>query len=136
METVKIVFFVLLWVLFLLVIVLVLKEKYDTKKSKWIAEGRKIGLERAKWNVEKVFPKLAPLNLRKPRENYYKCDFLDAYTAEIVRLEESGRYIVLIKKYDYVLLEKTEYFFTLDDSINFVVNFRRNLLNSISNETI
>ena len=48
METVKIVFFVALWVLFLLVIVLVLKEKYDIKKSKWIAEGRKIGLERAK----------------------------------------------------------------------------------------
>lgn len=45
METVKIVFFVALWVLFLLVIVLVLKEKYDTKKSKWIAEKIIEGLE-------------------------------------------------------------------------------------------
>lgn len=136
METVKVVFFVALWLLFLLSIILVLKEQYETKKCKWIAEGRKRGLERAKWNVERVFPKLAPLNLRKPRENYYKCDFLDAYTAEIIRLEENGRYIVLIKKYDYVLLEKTEYFFTLEDSINFIADFRRNLLNSISTEAI
>ena len=82
METVKVVFLVALWVLFLLVIVLILKEKYDTKKSKWIAEGRKVGLERAKWNVERIFPKLAPLNLRKPRENYYKCDFLNAWIVE------------------------------------------------------
>lgn len=136
METVKTVFFVALWLLFLLSIVLVLKEQYDAKKCKWIAEGRKKGLEKAKWNVEKVFPKLAPLDLRSPREGYYKCNFLDAYEALIVILEENGRYMVLIKKCGCVLLEDTNYFFTLENALKYVDNFRINLLNSISNETI
>ena len=136
METLKLVVIVALWVLFLLSFVLFLKEKYEDKKIKWIAEGRKIGLERAKWNVERIFPKLAPLNWSNPREDYYKCIVLDAYTAEIVRTPENGKYIVLIQKYDSVILKDTNYFFTLATATSFVEAYRINLLNSISNETI
>lgn len=136
MGTIKIAICVTIGILLLLSLVISLIDSYETLKCKWIAKGKKMGLERAKWNVEKVFSKLAPLDLRSPREGYYKCNLLDAYTAEIVKLESDGRYIVLIKKYDYVLLEATEYFFSLDASIKFIVNFRINLLNSISTETI
>nr|DAU19595.1 MAG TPA: hypothetical protein [Crassvirales sp.] len=136
METLKLVVIVALWVLFLLSFVLFLKEKYEDKKIKWIAEGRKIGLERAKWNVERIFPKLAPLSWSNPREDYYKSIFLDAYTAEIVIVPEDGRYIVLIKKYDSLILKDTNYFFTLDTAKTFVETYRINLLNSISSETI
>ena len=136
METVKVVFFVALWLLFLLSIVLVLKEQYDAKKCKWIAEGRKKGLEKAKRNVEKVFSKLAPIEWENPRVNNFKCNFLDVYEALIVILEENGRYMVLIKKCGCVLLEDTNYFFTLENALKYVDNFRINLLNSISNETI
>lgn len=136
MGTFEIAVCVTLGVLFILASVVALRDNYETLQCKWIAKGRKMGLERAKWNVEKVFPKLAPLNLRSPREGYYKCDFLDAYTAEIISFEQESRYIVLIKKYDSVLLEANEYFFSLGDSIKFIVNFRINLLNSISNETL
>lgn len=136
METVKVVIFVALWLLFLLSIILVLKEQYDAKKCKWIAEGRKRGLERAKWNVEKVFQKLAPIEWENPRVNNFKCNFLDAYEALIVIIEEEGRYMVLIKKYGYVLLEDTNYFFTLEDALKYVDSFRIKLLNSIYNKTL
>ena len=134
MGTFEIAVCVTLSVLFILASVVTLRDSYETLQCKWIEEGRKRGLERAKWNVEKIFPKLAPLDLRSPREGYYKCNFLNAYTAEIISLEENGRYIVLIKKYDSILLEANESFFSLDDSIKFIVNFRINLLNSISEE--
>jgi len=44
--------------------------------------------------------------------------------------------MVLIKKYDYILIQESNYFFTLDDAANFVEDYRINLLNSISNETV
>lgn len=125
-----------LCVLFLAVLIVSLNNKYYTLKSKWIAEGRKIGLERAKWDIEKVFSKLAPIEWENPRVNNFKCNFLDAYEALIVILEEDGRYMVLIKKCGCVLLEDTNYFFTLEDALKYVDNFRINLLNSISNETV
>lgn len=125
-----------LCVLFLAVLIVSLNNKYDTLKSKWIAEGRKMGLERAKWNVDKVFSKLTPIEWENPRVNNFKCNFLDAYEALIVILEEDGRYMVLIKKCGCVLLEDTNYFFTLEDALKYVDNFRINLLNNISNETI
>lgn len=125
-----------LCILFLLSLIVSINKKYDTLKSKWIAEGRKMGLERAKWNVEKVFSRLTPLDWKSPRVDYHKCNFLDAYTATIVRLQEEGKYIVLIKKFDCVLLENTEYFFSLEDAVDYVDKFRDKLLASIFNETI
>lgn len=125
-----------LCILFLLSLIVSINKKYDTLKCKWIAEGRKVGLERAKWNVDKVFSKLTPIEWENPRVNNFKCNFLDAYKALIVILEEDGRYMVLIKKCGCVLLEDTNYFFTLEDALKYVDNFRINLLNSISNETI
>ena len=125
-----------LCILFLLSLIVSINKKYDTLKSKWIAEGRKMGLERAKWNVDKVFSKLTPIEWENPRVNNFKCNFLDAYEALIVILEEDGRYMVLIKKCGCVLLEDTNYFFTLEDALKYVDNFRINLLNNISNETI
>lgn len=125
-----------LCILFLLSLIVSINKKYDTLKCKWIAEGRKVGLERAKWNVDKVFSKLTPIEWENPRVNNFKCNFLDAYEALIVILEEDGRYMVLIKKCGCVLLEDTNYFFTLEDALKYVDNFRINLLNSISNETI
>lgn len=125
-----------LCVLFLAVLIVSLNNKYDTLKSKWIAEGRKIGLERVKWNVEKVFSRLTPLDWKSPRVGYHQCNFLDAYTATIVELQEDKRYIVLIKKFDYVLLEDTNYFFSLEDAADYVDKFRDKLLASIFNETI
>lgn len=116
--------------------VIAIRENYDALKSKWVAEGRKIGLERAKWNVEKVFSKLYPIEWENYRVNNFKCNFLDAYEALIVILEEDGRYMVLIKKCGCVLLEDTNYFFTLEDALKYVDNFRINLLNSISTEAI
>lgn len=136
MGTFEIAVCVTLGVLFILASVVALRDSYETLQCKWIAKGRKMGLEKAKWNVEKVFSKLAPLNLRSPRQGYYKCDFLDAYTAEIIDLEADGRYTVLIKKYGCVLLEANECFFSLDASIKFVVEYRINLLNSISTEAV
>lgn len=125
-----------LCILFLLSLIVSINKKYDTLKSKWIAEGRKMGLERAKLNVDKVFSKLTPIEWENPRVNNFKCNFLDAYEALIVILEEDGRYMVLIKKCGCVLLEDTNYFFTLEDALKYVDNFRINLLNNISNETI
>ena len=136
MGTFEIAVCVTLGVLFILASVVALRDSYETLQCKWIAEGRKRGLERAKWNVEKVFPKLAPLIWSSHREDYYKCLFLDAYTAEIVRIPEDGRYMVLIKKYDYILIQESNYFFTLDDAANFVEEYRINLLNSISTEAV
>nr|DAG99790.1 MAG TPA: hypothetical protein [Crassvirales sp.] len=136
MGTFEIAVCVTLGVLFLLASVISLRDSYETLQCKWIAKGRKMGLEQAKWNLEKVFPKLAPLDLRSPKEGYYKCDLLNVYTAEIVKLESDSRYIVLIKKYDCVLLKANECFFSLDAAIKFIVDFRINLLNSISNETV
>ena len=136
MGTFEIAVCVTLGVLFILASILSLRDKYETLQCKWIAEGRKRGLERAKWNVEKIFPKLAPLNWSSTREDYYKCLFLDAYTAEIIRIPEDGRYMVLIKKYDYILLQESNYFFTLVDASNFVEEYRINLLNSISTEAV
>lgn len=136
MGTFEIAVCLTLGVLFILTSVVALRDKYETLQCKWIAEGRKRGLEQAKWNVERVFSKLSPLDLRSPKEGYYKCDLLNTYTAEIIKLESDSRYIVLIRKYDCVLLETNECFFSLDASIKFVVEFRKNLLNSISNETV
>lgn len=136
MGTFEIAVCVTLGVLFISVSVVALRNSYETLQCKWIAEGRKMGLEQAKWNVEKVFSKLAPIEWENPRVNNFKCNFLDAYEALIVILEEDGRYMVLIKKCGCVLLEDTNYFFTLEDALKYVDNFRINLLNSISNETI
>ncbi len=116
--------------------VIAIRENYDTLKSKWIAEGRESGLRKAKWNVEKVFPLLAPLVWEKTSPDYYKCIFLDAYEARIVRLHEDNRYMVLIKKYNNILLVETNYFFTLDSAMDYVNSFRIGLLDSITNETI
>lgn len=125
-----------LCILFLMSLIVSINNKYDTLKSKWIAEGRRMGLERAKWNVEKVFPLLAPLVWEKTSPNYYKCIFLDAYEARIVKLEEDSRYMVLIKKYNNILLVETNYFFTLDSAIDYVNSFRIGLLDSITSEAI
>jgi hypothetical protein len=134
MGTFEIAVCVTLGVLFILASVVALRDMYETLQCKWVAKGKRMGLEQAKWNVKKIFLHLAPLDLRSLRENYYKCNFLDAYTAEIIRLETDGRYMVLIKKYDRLLLEDSEYFFSLDDSIKFIVDFRIKLLKSISEE--
>lgn len=136
MGTFEIAVCLTLGVLFILASVVALRDSYETLQCKWIAEGRKRGLEQAKWNAENVFPKLAPLIWSSHREDYYKCLFLDAYTAEIIRIPEDGRYMVLIKKYDYILIQESNYFFTLDDATNFVEDYRINLLDSISNETV
>lgn len=125
-----------LCVLFLAVLIVFLNNKYDTLKSKWIAEGRESGLKRAKWNVDKVFPLLAPLVWEKTSPDYYKCIFLDVYEARIVRLHEDNRYMVLIKKYNNILLVDTNYFFTLDSAMDYVNSFRIGLLDSITNETL
>ena len=125
-----------LCILFLLSLIVSINKKYDTLKSKWIAEGRESGLRKAKWNVEKGFPLLAPLVWEKTSPNYYKGIFLDAYEARIVRLHEDNRYMVLIKKYNNILLIDTNYFFTLDSAMDYVNSFRIGLLDSITNKTI
>lgn len=125
-----------LCILFLSALTVSLNKKYDTLKCKWIAEGRESGLRKAKWNVEKVFPLLVPLVWEKTSPDYYKCIFLDAYEARIVRLHEDNRYMVLIKKYNNILLVETNYFFTLDSAMDYVNSFRIGLLDSITNETI
>ena len=123
-------------ILVLIAGVVAIRENYDALKCKWIAEGRKRGLEKAKWNVERIFSRLSPIEWENPKVNNFKCNFLDAYEALIVIIEEDGRYMVLIKKCGCVLLEDTNYFFTLEDALKYVDNFRINLLNSISNETV
>lgn len=136
MGTFEIIVCATLCVLFLLALTVSLNKKYDTLKCKWIAEGRESGLRKAKWNVEKVFPLLAPLVWEKTSPDYYKCIFLDAYEALIVRLHEDNRYMVLIKKYNNILLIDTNYFFTLDSAMDYVNSFRIGLLDSITNETL
>lgn len=125
-----------LCVLFLLSLIVSINKKYDTLKCKWVAEGRESGLRKAKWNVDKVFPLLAPITWEKTSPDYYKCIFLDSYEARIVRLHEDNRYMVLIKKYNNILLIDTNYFFTLDSAMDYVNSFRIGLLDSITNETI
>ena len=136
MGTFEIAVCVTLGVLLLLSSIISLRNQYEALQCKWIAKGRKMGLEKAQWNIERVFHSLTPLSWKSPRVGYHQCNFLDAYTATIVELQEDKRYIVLIKKFNYVLLEDTNYFFSLEDAADYVDKFRDKLLASISNESI
>lgn len=122
--------------LLILSAIITIKDKYENIRIKWIEKGEKKSIAKCKRSVSKVFSQLMPINYEQVGDDGYTCTLLDAYIVNIAKMGVSEKYAVTVQSYDVLGIFKYFRASSLEEAKEYVKQFRINLLNSITDETI